>query len=66
MAETERKFTPEEIIRLLGWTNEETAEHLGCSHMTVVRRKNGQSPWKAPEIVVLSKESNIPVEQIIF
>lgn len=66
MEEIERTFTPEEIIRLLGWTTEETAKQLGCSHMTIVRRKNGVSPWKVPEIYMLSKASNIPVEKIVF
>lgn len=66
MTDSERTFTPEEIIRLLGWTNEQAAEHLGCSHMTIVRRKNGETPWKVPEIVVLSKESSIPYERIVF
>lgn len=66
MEESKRQFTPVEVIRLLGWTNAEAAEQLGCSHMTIARRKNGTSAWRVPEIVVLSKASGIPVEQIIF
>lgn len=66
MSELKRTFTPEEIIRLLGWTNEQAAKKLGCSHATIVRRKHGESPWKVPEIYLLSQASEIPVERIVF
>ena len=64
--ENERKFTPLEMLRILGWTNKEAAEKLSVSEMTIVRRKNGSSNWKMPEILIMSKAADIPVDRIAF
>ena len=61
-----RKLTPVEIINMMNWKLEETAEILGVSHMTVQRRKNGTSEWTATDISILSEKSKIPVEYIDF
>lgn len=60
-----RKLTPTEIIRMMGWTLTETANILGCSHMTVQRKKKS-GKWTATDIKILSEKSEIPYDKIAF
>lgn len=61
-----RKFTPLELLRLVGWTDTKAAEMLGCSHMTIQRKKKGVSKWSASDIKILCSQSNIPIEYVSF
>jgi len=60
-----RKLTPAEIINMMGWTLNEAAENLGCSHMTVQRKKKS-GKWTATDIKILSEKSDIPYDMIAF
>lgn len=66
MTEMKRVFTPAEILRLLGWTDTKAGEMLGCSHMTIQRKKKGISKWSATDIKILCSWSKIPIEYVSF
>ena len=66
MSEFDRKFTPAELRRLMGFSLDEMAKELGISHMTLQRREKGESEWRATEIKILSELSQIPVDRIDF
>lgn len=61
-----RKLTPVEVIRILGWTDAQAGEKLGCSHTTIQRKKNGTSKWSVSDIKILSDEGQIPINMIAF
>lgn len=60
-----RKFTPEEIFRITGWTTKEAAKMLECSPATVIRKKKTGS-WSLADLRIMTEAAQIPVENVAF
>lgn len=66
MGEMFRRLTIEEIIRMMGWTNEEVAKFINSSVMTVRRKRRGESEWTATDIKMIAEKANVPISQVAF
>lgn len=61
-----KKFTINEVIGSMRWTDKECAEILGVSEATVNRKKNGKSEWTVTDLKIISEKAQMPLSQIIL
>lgn len=60
-----RKFTPTELLQLLGWTDVKAGEMLGYSPVTI-RRKKKSGKWSLADLKILTFAANVPSEYVAF